>query len=70
MHSRRISAGQAMSDNMLRSIARIIGHGSAAAAALAERDRRVAAGEDAVVLWDRDRGVLWVGPRVEQDGGP
>ncbi|MDQ0506008.1 hypothetical protein QOZ94_002812 [Xanthobacter agilis] len=57
---------QEMSDDSLRSIARIIGSNSAAERALAERDRRRTAGEDAVVFWDSERGVLWVGPRVEK----
>lgn len=43
-------------EGFLRRVAKILGCSSAAAQALAERDRRRAAGEDAVVLWDRDRG--------------
>lgn len=35
-----------------------------AQAVLAERDRRLAIGEDAAVFWDSARGVLWVGPRA------
>jgi len=52
-------------EGFLRRVAKILGCSSAAAQALAERDRRRAAGEDAVVLWDRDRGAFLVGPRPE-----
>ncbi len=59
---------QPVTDEFLRTVAGIIGSSSAAERALAERDRRVAAGEDACVLWDRDHGVLLVGPRPLGDG--
>lgn len=52
-------------DEFLRQIAGIIGSESAASRALEERDRRREAGEDAVILWDRDSGRLLVGPRQE-----
>ena len=52
-------------DDHLRRVAQIIGSSSAAEAALNERDRRRDLGEDAVVLWDRDKGHLLVGPRTE-----
>jgi hypothetical protein len=54
-----------VTDDFLKSVADILGCASAAAQALAERDRRRDAGEDAVVLWERDRGILFVGPRPE-----
>lgn len=57
---------QIMTDEFLLACARILGNQSAATAAIAERDKRLAKGEDAVVLWDRDRGVLFVGPRPSQ----
>ncbi len=62
------SAAQEISDKTLQAITNIMGPGanSAAASAIAERDRRRAAGEDAVVLWDRNTGVLWVGPRIPE----
>ena len=55
-----------VSDEFLRMVAGIIGSSSAAERALAERDRRVAAGEDACVLWVRDKGLLLVGPRPQE----
>ena len=51
-----------VSDEVLKRTAAIFGCSSAAAQALAERDRRRADGEDAVVLWDHDVGMLLVGP--------
>lgn len=51
------------SDDFLISIAHILGSSSAASKAIAERDRRRAAGEDAVVLWDDRSRILFVGPR-------
>jgi hypothetical protein len=51
-----------MNDDFLMKVAGILGSSSAAARAIAERDRRVALGEDVCVLWDRDRGLLLVGP--------
>lgn len=65
MGRRRETYIEEASDDFLKSVAGIVGCSSAAAQALAERDRLRAAGEDAVVLWDRDRGVLLVGPRPE-----
>lgn len=67
---RHMANVQLISDEMLRSVAMIIGSASAAEAALAERDRRRAVGEDVVVLWDRDRGILFVvpDPSAEHDG--
>ena len=57
---------QEMEDEHLMAIARIMGSASAASRAIAERDRRRASGESAVVLWDRDNGRLLVGPPVEE----
>lgn len=53
-------------DEFLKQVAHILGSQAAAAHALAERDRRRAGGEDAMVYWSRDRGVLFVGPRIEE----
>jgi hypothetical protein len=52
-----------VSDEFLLECAWVIGSQSAAAAAIAERDKRRKAGEDAIVFWDRDKGMLIVGPR-------
>lgn len=65
MGRRRETYVEEASDDFLKRTADILGCSSAAAQALAERDRRRAAGEDAVVLWDRDSGVLLVGPRPD-----
>ena len=57
------------SDDFLMKTADILGASSAASRALAERDRRRKAGEDVIVLWDRDRGILFVGPRPLSENG-
>lgn len=51
-------------DDFLLQVARIMGSSSAAEAALKERDRRRNLGEDAVIYWNRDRGILFVGPPI------
>ncbi|MDB5531582.1 MAG: hypothetical protein JWR51_4685 [Devosia sp.] len=51
-------------DEFLKRIAHILGSETAASRAMAERDRRKAAGEDAVIYWNRDNGSLIVGPRL------
>jgi len=63
--SRQPNAVQEISDEMLRAIVDIMGHGAQLAALLAvsERDRRRAAGEDAVVLWNCKTSMYLVGPR-------
>lgn len=61
---------QEISDKELLTIADILGSSSAASKAIAERDRRNAAGEDTAVLWDRDNGILLVGPRISEDDAP
>lgn len=58
------------SDDDLLRIAHIIGPTSAASMAMAERDRRRASGEDAVVYRDANRGVLLVGPRIAIERQP
>lgn len=63
-HSSRPVTVQGMSDDTLMQVAHILGASSAAARAIEERDRRRAEGENVVVLWDSDRGVLLVGPPV------
>lgn len=62
------AAVQEMSDDTLMQVARILGSSSAASHAIEERDRRRALGENVVVLWDRDSGVLLVGPPVTGEG--
>lgn len=49
-------------DEFLLQCAHILGDQSAASRAIAERDRRRALGEEVVILWYRDRGMLLVGP--------
>jgi nitrogenase molybdenum-iron protein alpha/beta subunit len=51
-------------DDFLRRVAEILGNSSAAAKAIAERERRRNLGEDAVIYWVRDKGVIYVGPRA------
>lgn len=51
-------------DEFLKQVAHILGQETAASRAMAERDRRKAAGEDAVIYWNRDKGSLIVGPRL------
>lgn len=51
-------------EEFLRKVADIVGSSAAADAALKERNRRREKGEDAAVYWDRDKGVLFVGPRI------
>jgi hypothetical protein len=57
---------QEVTDDFLRRVAHIMGSSSAAERALADRDRRRGLGENVVILWDSARGVLLVGPPVEE----
>lgn len=57
-------------DDFLVRAANILGASSAASMAMAERARRIDAGEDAVVLWDERRSVFLVGPRPAKEGSP
>jgi len=49
-----------VTDEFLMRVADILGASSVATRAIAERDRRRGEGEDAYILWDRDRGTLLV----------
>lgn len=60
--ARKLTLGRPVTDEFLCQIAYVMGAESAANAALLERDRRRAAGEAACIFWDRDSGVLRVGP--------
>lgn len=68
--SPRPAVVQEMSDDTLMQVAHILGASSAASRAIEERDRRRALGENVVVLWNSDRGVLLVGPRVSAGEAP
>lgn len=66
----RVKTTSDVQDDYLLEAGKALGSEDAVKAAIKERDRRRDAGEDVAIFWDTDKGILSIGPRIQEESSP